>query len=238
MATIYSFYKSNIPLEIVRAQKSVFDHFGIPLRQEIDDSLSHAEWLWQTFDKSDSDVVVVADIDAFPLNRGAFDLMVDKASEGRLVGLAQVANHRDPSKIYAGPMFLAMTKKLFRQFGNPNLSDDGKLDVAQVLTEEAYKAGVPVELVFPRFAVQPKWALSDKGLFGIGTFYGDLEFFHMFQVRHNRAVELFSKVADDTINGRFQFDSYLDIYRKTPSQNRITRSLRRVARRVLRSGFD
>ncbi|MEW9919896.1 hypothetical protein AB2B41_09790 [Marimonas sp. MJW-29] len=212
MPTVQSFYRNNIPARLVDAQARVFDHFGIALNQCLDNSLSHATWLERTLAKaSDEDVVVIADIDAFPLSREAFDRMVGQARKGALVGLSQVANHKDPNRIYAGPMFMALPGNLYEDFGEPRLDRTDTRDVAQVLTDLANERDIPVALIPPRFAIQPKWALADQGVFGVGTFYGEMEFFHLFQSRKQSSVDLFCAVAEGTIAGRHDFQRYLEV---------------------------
>ncbi|MGC1505942.1 MAG: hypothetical protein WA782_17610 [Sulfitobacter sp.] len=208
---VQTYYRKNIPAELVAAQARVFAHFGIPLNQCLDDSLSHAGWMARTLSQPQtSDVVVIADIDAFPLSRGAFDHMVAEARKGALVGLSQVANHKDPDRIYAGPMFMALPASMYGDFGTPALERTQTCDVAQVLTDTAQERGIPTLLIPPKFAIAPKWPLSDQGVFGVGTFYGEMAFFHLFQSRKRNAVALFGAVADATIAGRHDFQKYLD----------------------------
>lgn len=207
----HSFYRSNIPKELLRAQRNVFAHFNIPLKQWHCDSMSHAAWMeWLLAQPGDSQPMVICDIDAFPLDRGAYDRLVARASDGVLIGLAQVANHKDPSRIYAGPMFIAMPPTLYSRLGAPSLEKSAKADVAQVLTDRSEAEKLPVERIPPSFAICPKWALSDQGVFGIGTFYGDMEFFHLFQSRKRSFVELFCAVAEGTIAGQHDYQKYLD----------------------------
>lgn len=209
---VHTYYRDNIPARLVQAQARVFDHFGVPLTQWLDNKLSHAQWLEKILGNPQGDgPVVVADIDAFPLSRLGFDHLVARATEGALVGLSQVANHKDPSRVYAGPMFMALPQTLYTDLGKPGLERTGSDDVAQVLTDLAREKGIPVTLIPPRMAVQPKWALSDQGVFGIGTFYGEMEFFHLFQSRKKSSVDLFCAVAEGTIAGRHAFQRYLDL---------------------------
>lgn len=208
---VFTFYQRNIPAAVLQGQRAVFDHFGIELVQVQDDSISHGDWVTGIFAPKGDDIVVVADIDAFPLNRAAFDRMVAGANEGALVGLAQVANHKDPRRIYAGPMFMAVRRSLYHDLGAPPMTRSATCDVAQALTDRVVAAGLPLTLISPRFAIQPKWALADQGVFGIGTFYGEMEFFHLFQSRKRNSVALFEAVAEGTIAGRHDFARYLEI---------------------------
>lgn len=210
--TVHSFYRSNIAPQMVAAQAAVFEHLGIPLKQWLDDDLKHCNWIDQILrDESDGDLAVIADIDAFPLTRTAFDLFVQSAEGGAVTGMAQVANHLDPTRIYAGPMFMAVSRTLYQKLGGPSACETATADVAQSLSDAAVRDGVPVNLIYPRFAIQPKWALTDRGVFGVGTFYGDNEFFHLFQSRHASSVALFCAVAEGVVAGRHDFDLYLAI---------------------------
>jgi len=209
--TVHTYYRDNIPPPLVAAQARVFAHFDIPLKQWLDNDLSHAQWLERMLsDPQDDGPVVIADIDAFPLSRAGFDRMVAVATSGALIGLSQVANHKDPTRIYAGPMFMALPPTLYAGLGAPGLERNDAQDVAQALTDLSKEQGKAVELIPPRMAVQPKWALSDQGLFGVGTFYGEMEFFHLFQSRKRNSVDLFCAVAAGTIAGHHDFQTYLD----------------------------
>lgn len=97
--TVHTFYKSNTPTRMVEAQAQVFAHLGIPLKQWKDDSATHCEWI-NTIMRDDSlgPLAIIADIDAFPLSRAGFDKLVAQAEAGAVAGLAQVANHKDPSR--------------------------------------------------------------------------------------------------------------------------------------------
>lgn len=224
--TVHSYYRSNIAPELVEAQARVFEHLEIPLRQWKDDSASHSDWIDRIFrDDSLDDVVMVADIDAFPLKRSGYERMVAEARAGQVTGLAQVANHKDPNRIYAGPMFLAASRATYRSVGSPSLGRSKVADVGQALTDSAMEKGVPVALTYPKFAISPRWALGSHGIFGIGCFYGDNEFFHLFESRHAQTQRLFCAVADGVIAGRHDWQSYLEIMEQTPPKAKKRRFL-------------
>lgn len=208
---VYSFYKGNIPPSLVEGQKAVFDHLGISLVQQRDDRMSHGKWLDRTFSTVTDDIIIVADIDAFPLRRSAFDALVASAEKGAVCGLAQIANHRASRRQYAGPMFMAVRRDVFRNLGAVSLCSSREFDAAQSLSEAVREQDVPVDLIAPRFAMQPKWPLGEEGIFGIGTFYGDLDFFHLFESRKRRSVKLFDAVARDCVAGKLDFGHYIEI---------------------------
>lgn len=123
----------------------------------------------------------------------------------RLAGFSvrQVANYLpDRDHIYAGPMFLCLSKATWELLGRPSLMSSGTFDVGMRLSGTAKELGVPVDLIWPSFVCCPKWPLSDKGCFGIGTFYAG-EVFHLFDSRSNKAwCYAFNEVADCVIARR------------------------------------
>lgn len=212
LPAVHSFYRDNISAELVAAQARVFDHFGIPLHQWRDNKQSHAGWMANLLGSDHgSDVAIIADIDAFPLSRAGYDELVNDVRGGALVGAAQVANHKDPNRIYAGPCFLGLPAHLYKDFGSPDLERNETVDVAQVLTDLANAKSVPTKIIPPTLCIQPRWALADLGVFGIGTFYGDHAFFHLFESRKDASIELFCAVAEGTISGKHNYQQYLDI---------------------------
>jgi len=205
---VRTYYRSNISTDIITAQARVFAHLGIELIQSLDDNLTHAKWLDKTFAETE-DLIIVCDVDAFPLNRTAFVAFIDLVRAGSVVGLEQVCNHLGKSDSYAGPMFLGCTQQTYAATGRPSLAPTGDLDVGQSLTYAAQENGLPVEMIAPQFAIQPKWPLGNRGVFGIGTFYGELDFFHLFESRINTSLTLFKEVADGVIRGKHDFGRYL-----------------------------
>lgn len=219
LPAVHSFYKSNIHPDIVSSQKKVFDHLGIDLIQHLDDTLNHSEWLNKIFNE-DREITVVCDIDAFPLTRHSYCKFIDAVREGSVVGLEQVANHLNPNITYAGPMFLGCKSEVFRALGSPTLMHNSKYDVAQNLSVAAEDNGVMVEKIPPEFAIAPKWPLSDRGIFGIGTFYGRLDFFHLFESRNKSSIELFNKVSDSVVKNRHDFAAYISTVNTAPKPNK------------------
>ncbi|MGJ8587447.1 MAG: hypothetical protein ACSHXW_04780 [Yoonia sp.] len=207
--TVLSPYWSNIDKSILRSQKSVFDKLKIPLKQIATDGESHGDWMDRVAKNPEEEIIVFADIDAFPLNRDAYELAVKTAEIGGIFGLAQIANHIDPLGIYAGPMFLAFSKETYLRLGQPSLCHSDRHDPAQLLSISAKEFGVPLTLFYPRNVLIPKWALSDVGVFGIGTFYGENDFFHLFESRTASNILLFNAVSEDVVAGQLNFTRYL-----------------------------
>lgn len=208
---VHSYYQRNIPQQIISGQKAVFNKFGIPLEQQQCNGISHGGWMDSIFSNCTDEIIVISDIDAFPLSREAYLRACAAAAKGAVVGLAQVANHIDPSRVYAGPMFLAVQRSVYESLGRPGMQAGPDHDVGQLLTDRAIAKGIPIHLIWPRAAIEPKWALAGRGVFGIGTFYGEMEFFHLFQSRMKKSVKLFSQVSRNTILGNHDFAAYIKI---------------------------
>ena len=76
----------------------------------------------------------------------------------------------------------------------------------------ARQHGVPLVLHKPTATLISKFALGNEGVFGIGSFYGDNDFFHLFESREPAYEQLLVAVADDVIAQRpLQFARYLQV---------------------------
>ena len=215
--TVHSFYQSNIPARLVESQARVFAHLNIPLKQWQDDDSTHYDWINKIMRSDDlGPLAVIADIDAFPLSRRGFDMLIAQAEKGAVAGLAQTANHKDPNRVYAAPMFMAVQRQVYNSLGAPSMAHSKTGDVAQILTDRAHQAGVEVALTYPSFSVLPRWALSDYGMYGIGSFYGDNAFFHLFESRRVQNQDLFCAVAEGVVSGRHNWQRYLEIMEQAP----------------------
>lgn len=206
-------YWNNIPDEIKNGQKAVFDHLGIALIQENANKKSHGTWMNEVIERHDSDdILIFSDIDAFPIKKEAYLEAVKYAKDGFVFGLAQFSNHKSNEHIYAGPMFMAFRKGTWESLGSPQLERDKKYDAAEVLSALAREGGVGLKLVMPSSCLLPKWALAEYGVFGIGTFYGECEFFHLFESRRPAYEILFKSVVADVVADRkLNFRNYLEI---------------------------
>jgi hypothetical protein len=197
---VLSPFNDKIDPRIVKHQAAVFAHLGIPLVQA-DLDVGHGPWLDRAIAACESDVFCTADIDAFPLTRAAYERAIAAARAGKLFGLAQAENRRNPDEIYAAPMFLAISLQTWERLGRPSFTRDANADVAQNLSRVARAQGVAIEMSYPTSAARTGWGLADKGMYGIGTFYGDNEFFHLFQARVSPHARLFEMVAEDVVSG-------------------------------------
>lgn len=208
---VHSLYWGNVDPTILAAQAAVFDHLGIPLTQDLRDGMQHGAWMDEVLGGAGDGVVVFCDIDAVPLDRSAFDRLVAVARAGGVAGLAQASNHlANPDMIYAGPMLLAVKRSVWRDLDAPSMAPTTGHDAGQLLSIRAEENGVPVEVVMPNSCLRPMWNLSGKRVFGIATFYGEMEFFHLFQSRKKRNIRVFAEVCGDVIAGRrLDFGRYL-----------------------------
>lgn len=216
---VHTMHWENIPARILEKQKAVFAHLGIPLQQHLANKVPHGRWMNELLASSHSDdIVVICDIDAFPLRREAYLHAIAHAQSGGLFGLAQFSNHKPGNEIYAGPMFMAFRKHLWEQVGQPDLLSSKQHDAAEVMTALARQHQVPLEMPAPTACLQPKWALANQGVFGIGTFYGSCDFFHLFESRKPAYDQLLAAVADDVIADRdLNFAQYLQLAQQLES---------------------
>jgi len=214
MAKVYSLYWNNVSEKIVRGQRTVFDKFNIDLIQENRDGINHGAWINEVVEKSgEEDVIVISDIDAFPLNRSAYEKAVAFAEQGGIFGLAQFSNHTTSVDPYAGPMFIAFKKSIWVKLGSPDLSANEKYDAVEILSVLAKNNSVNIFMVRPTSCISVKWGIPNIGVFGIGTFYGDNEYFHLFESRANSSISVFSAVLEDLITDRYlDFNKYIKIY--------------------------
>jgi hypothetical protein len=229
-------YWSNVPQAVVSAQRRVFEYLGIELEQQRADGLPHGEWMDAVLnDAAEDDVVVMVDVDAFPLSRNAYDRSVAIAQAGSVFGLAQSANHL-PSRdqIYAGPMYLAVSKSTWTKVGRPSMRATHLADAGQALTTAAQAHGHGVTLIMPTACMIPRWALADRGVFGIGTFYGECEFFHLFESRAQAHGDLMVQVASDVATGRkLDFVRYLSATSPMPVEaSAVSRARQWLGRKV------
>jgi len=212
-ARTYSLYWSNVPKAVLGYQRRVFEALSLPLEQQQIDRKAHGEWMTEVLERAAPDeIVVFCDIDAFPLTAAAYDRAVAAAAAGAVFGLAQYANQKSNEHLYAGPMFLAVARATWERLGRPDLSRNKQFDAGENLSAAARAAGVAVELVMPCASLVPRWALADRGVFGIGTFYGACEYFHLFESRRKTGTNIMAAVTADVAAGRrLDFAHYLEV---------------------------
>ena len=212
LPTVYTCYWDNIDATVLSSQKNVFEKLGIPLRQINTNRVPHGVWMTEVArNAGGGDIIIFCDIDAFPINYEIYEKALKVAGDGGIFGMAQVANHLNKSQIYAGPMFMAFSRETYNRLGSPDLSHSATCDPAQLLSVVAMEQSFPIHLEYPRNVIIPKWPLADMGVFGVGTFYGNNDVFHLFESRHAQNVKLFNAVSEDVASGRLNFSNYLEI---------------------------
>lgn len=213
LPVVHTMHWDNIDSGVIDGQRRVFEALSVPLVQHNANRVPHGDWMDDLVrQQPEGALVVFCDIDAFPLSTAAYLRAVMFAQQGGLFGLAQFSNHKATTDLYAGPMFMAFSKALWQELGHPTLKRTKICDAGEALTLAAMEQNKPLELVMPTACLAPKWALKNQGVFGVGTFYGDCEFFHLFESRKPEHETLFSSVAEDVVAGRpLQFDRYLQI---------------------------
>jgi hypothetical protein len=199
--TVCSMHWSNADRRIVDLQKRVFGAFGIIVRQYDKTDTPHGVWMNEIMTHAKRDeVILFCDIDAIPLNEAVVASAIATARSGGIFGCAQAANHlADSNYIYAGPMFLALSKQTWISAGCPNFDAHISQEVAMGLSRSAESRNISIQLLYPNVVCVPKWRLGEKGVFGIGTFY-ECNVFHLFEARSGSIyVDVFSYVANTVL---------------------------------------
>ena len=132
-AGLFSLYWDNIDERIVRHQKLVFDHFGLPVKQHRIDGLDHGEWMDWVLSFYDLDAVLFADIDCIPLNSQVVTRSLEKAAHGALFGAMGCANHLDPNRVFAAPFWCAINRHQWIGLNRPSAKASRVCDVAPEL---------------------------------------------------------------------------------------------------------
>ena len=179
---IISFHNGNIPDDVLRAQKAVFDLFEIPLEQ-IKTDLQHPDAIDHFLLNEKWDVVILFDIDCIPLNINPILEGVFQRQEF-LYGAEQHASHIPGSIDYVSPAFMVLHRRIFKQLGFPSFRPTNQNDVGGLLTILAHEKNIPVHMLKVSDVVKPMWDLEDGRKFGIGTTY-DNSIFHAFESRMN-----------------------------------------------------
>ena len=229
---VHSLYWNNISPAILQGQAAVFKKLGLDLCQERHDRKAHGTWMNEVIERHQpDDVIVFCDIDAFPLHAQAYPEAVQSAARGEVFGLAQFSNHKKNTEVYAGPMFMAFTKATWQTLGSPSLKSSERFDAAEVLSARAREQHMAIALKLPTSCIVSKWALGHEGVFGIGTFYGRNEFFHLFESRFPAYERLFSLVVEDVLAERpLNFGAYLETAQLAEAEH-VADASRRKSRR-------
>jgi hypothetical protein len=201
---IASFYQSNIPKIVPKYQNLVFQKFGLRLEQIIS-AEKHSHSIDSYVSKTDFNYIIIFDIDAIPVTPKCVDEIINKIVDGKtLFGVAQQSNHLEPrNHPYAGPACLGLSRNLYEALGRPSFRETHRSDCGEELTWIAEEKGFRVHLEWPTHVIQPKWALGNNAIFGIGTTYGDM-IFHTFEMglhpwKHSR---IFAKKCKQVLGER------------------------------------
>jgi len=210
---VCSLYCKNINERVVKSHKKVYSHFKIPVNYYYLKSASHGSWMNEIFKTVDADVYLFTDIDCVPITRNSYEKSVNFAiRHNYFTGPAQCTNCiNERYHTYAAPSFLCISKKMYNSLGRPNCLNNNISDTGQNITRAAEKKLVRYRLWYPScFEQVPQeglWRLSGYGYYGIGTVFGDLQIYHLFQtVRSPQHISLFEKQCDNIINGKFSTD--------------------------------
>jgi|GEM_PF-1978602 len=199
---IVTLHWENIDPRMVRTQAAVFRHLGYEIEQTCETGLNHGLFLDRIMSGlGDDDIMLCVDIDCFPTNGKIVEEAFAVAEAGGLIGCAQVSTHIDPSRIFTAPMFLAISKRLWTDLGQPSFCANPTGDIAQTVHDRARAAGVRIEYLAPWACLIPKWSLAGEALYGVGTFYrGGV--FHLFESRTSPFTFAFYAVAADVLADR------------------------------------
>lgn len=177
-----SFHNGNVSDELIDAQASVFEYFGLDILQ-VQTEMSHGaaiDWFIRNHPWNE---VAIFDIDCIPLHKHVLSDARKIVREGALYGIAQSANHLS-GKLYVGAPFICFSRDTIRDLGWPSFMESKTEDVAGEVTRAAERIGKEVRMLWPTHVEVEKWSLADKGTFGLGTTYQDTVY-HAFESRFN-----------------------------------------------------
>ena len=204
---IISFYMENIPLAVRQAQREVVDAYRgeIPFEQLLthyDHARSIDYMMRDGLQASGCDTLILLDIDAIPLSKRSFDILLEMTQRGsKITGAPQASNHLHPpynEDLFVAPSVMCITHRLWDEIGRPSAEPDRHNDVAQRFSRQAggqrvsmldiysyEKAPEPVMLPDGKVDAPPFWKLGlTKDRYGLNTTFhlgGEPIFFHSFQ---------------------------------------------------------
>lgn len=208
--SINTFYYPGTNIEFVNAHKNVLKHFNIPVNY-YEQQIHHAQFMEEVINRSDADVVGFLDIDCVPLTKDAVgDLVRYVVKNKSIAGNVQATNHLYPmSHLFIAPSCFFIWKPLYDAIGKPSFFPTQHTDVAQNVCRIAEEYGVRSKAFYPtHFEDEPEegvWWLHNYGLYGVGTVF-DGKFYHLFQSRFQKNVDLFIKRCSQIVNGTFSTD--------------------------------
>lgn len=193
----------------------VMNKFEIPIHYN-QLNISHGSWMDFIIESLVADVYVFFDIDCVPITRESYDESIRYVVENNtFIGNAQVSNHIEPRKhIFAAPSFFAITRQCYYDLGLISFKETWRSDVAEEISYVADEMGIKYRCIYPtKFEAIPEreglWNLSNYGVYGIGTVFEN-KFYHLFQSRLKRNVELFHKRCNQIVQSTFNTDGMYD----------------------------
>jgi len=205
--SINTFYYPGSNEKFVNAHKGVMSHFNIPVNY-VEKEIQHAEFMEQTIRSSDADVVGFLDIDCIPLTKDSVNDVVKYVAKNKsIAGNVQATNHLYPmSHLFVAPSCFFIWKPLYEAMGRPTFYPTNQTDVAQYVCHLAEQNGVRSMAYYPtHFEDEPEegvWWLHNYGFYGVGTVF-DGKFYHLFQSRFQKNVDMFIKRCKEVIDGTF-----------------------------------
>lgn len=193
---IVTFYNNKIDKVVLEYQKKVFNYFNLSILQICPEKWGTHGSVIDDYIKSlgeDWEYLVIFDVDCIPLTSTIVPQSINwvKSNTG-IIGVAQNANHIKNSIIYAGPAFLAFSKKTYGILDRPSFCGNERSDNGGELTHMCLKKGYPINLLYPTSVEVPKWKLTDSIMFGLGTTFNN-EIFHNFESRNGRNLGFIEK---------------------------------------------
>ena len=180
-------YSFGVASEVTEAQKSVFNHFGMPLNQEFED-IPHGQWLgkkcMELKDLQAVDVVVFFDLDCVPIRHDLFEHLLSRVDKNAICGIEQTCeSNQSNGHIYAGPACLAIPRKVlqnvYEKSGRLCFVEDRESDVAQRFTYDCEANGVHVNFLRVTSCEDPRWRVGrTETMFGVGTTYDNVIYHH------------------------------------------------------------
>lgn len=233
-ACIVSFFMGNVNPKTAQLQRQVVEKFNVSKypHYSIQTNILPGpmmDYIWcmngqntNTFKESiekkiDHDIIFFLDIDAIPLSETAIDIVIQKASEGHVVGTAQRSGHIENNQhVFVAPSIVSMHKETFIKMKMPSAAPNNRGDVCEEYTYGAEEHNIPIKMYMPkRFDAppirmqwetnqEPFWRLADgMPQYGIGTTYADDSgndmFYHNFQIFHSGQQERFWKKCESVL---------------------------------------
>ena len=197
----------NVAQRMLESHGDVVQHWGLDV-EYTRERVPHGQWMdgicADVFNSGEK-VACFLEIDAVPTVKGLAEKAYAWVVENRgLLGIAQSANHLNPSHIYAGPAFYMIHRDAWDKLGI-SFSETVQTDVGQNVSLYAEGQRIPIRVLYPSHYLFPpdgeRWDLGNYGRYGRGTFYR-AGLFHLFQGRMNNAVNVFADICEKIVDNK------------------------------------